>query len=480
LKEINSMKAWKNLHCSFIVLLVFMLFGCGSTPSSLASPSVTGMDLDTAIKDAATQMETRIPSGTMIALVSVASPSTAFSTQVLTRLESAIVGGRKLVVVDRANLDKIRAEQGFQLSGEVDDESAKSIGKLLGAGAIVTGSLTDLGDVYSLTLKAINIQTATVAVSYLADLIKTTRIETLLATRDGVAFGETVQTAAARTQPAASGGTTQAIAGNTQPATSVTPTPPKAPPPPVRYTVTFNANGANGRSPFAQTVESGEKITIPDRGEMINPRGTFGGWNTRADGTGRLYTAGDTFTVSGDTQLYAHWIEKVYNIGDTGPAGGLVFFDMGFYIDGWRYLEAAPQDYPTRVKFANRYHADIGVGKVLFNTDTGVGTGKQNTSRIVSLLNEQGETLRATQIVGVPKYGGYDDWFLPSRDELNMMYKNLKNKKMGEFSNAIYWSSSSNIRAGFYTGSWQINFSDGCQIEANTDSEGLVRAVRRF
>jgi hypothetical protein len=31
-------------------------------------------------------------------------------------------------------------EQGFQLSGEVDDDSAKSIGKLSGAGAIVTTS----------------------------------------------------------------------------------------------------------------------------------------------------------------------------------------------------------------------------------------------------------------------------------------------------------------------------------------------------
>jgi hypothetical protein len=98
-------------------------------------------------------LEARLPAKTTVALVSVASPSTAFSTQVLTRLESAVVGGGKLVVVDRSYLDKVREEQGFQLSGEVDDESAKSIGKLLGAGAIVTGALADLGDVYSLTLK---------------------------------------------------------------------------------------------------------------------------------------------------------------------------------------------------------------------------------------------------------------------------------------------------------------------------------------
>jgi hypothetical protein len=139
------------------------------------------MDLDAAIREVVGQMEAKIPSETAVALVSVASPSTAFSTLVLIRFESAIVSGGKLVVVDRANLDKVREEQGVQLSGKVDDESATSIGKLLGAGAIVTGSLADLGDVYSLTLKAINVETATVAASYLVDLAKSIRIESLLA-----------------------------------------------------------------------------------------------------------------------------------------------------------------------------------------------------------------------------------------------------------------------------------------------------------
>lgn len=203
------MKTKNILFGAFIGLLAFLLFDCASTPAQSAGTNTSavrtttqvGMDLDVAIKEAATQMESRIPAGTMIALVSVASPSNAFSTQVLTRLESALVSNGKLVVVDRANLDKVRAEQGFQLSGEVDDESAKSIGKLLGAGAIVTGSLTDLGDVYSLALKSINIETATVAMSYLADLTKTQRIETLLSTRDTPTTARTQPTVQASQQP---------------------------------------------------------------------------------------------------------------------------------------------------------------------------------------------------------------------------------------------------------------------------------------
>jgi hypothetical protein len=244
------LKSKKILNGVFFGLLSLMLFGCGSTPAPSVSVTQPGMDLDAAIREAATQMEARIASGTMVALVSIASPSNAFSAQVLTRLESAIVSSGKLIVVDRANLDKVREEQGFQLSGEVDDASATSIGRLLGAGAIVTGSLTDLGDVYSLTLKAINIETATVAVSYLADLAKTTRVETLLATRDG----------------AGSGGTSTATASRPANTTDTAPR---------QFTVTFNSNGASGVAPSAQTVENRESITIPDVGTMTNSGRNF-------------------------------------------------------------------------------------------------------------------------------------------------------------------------------------------------------------
>jgi hypothetical protein len=135
----------------------------------------------------------------------VASPSAAFSEQSVLRLESELVRNGKLVVVDRANLDKIRAEQGFQLSGEVDDDSAQSIGKLLGAGAIVTGSIADLGDVYSLSLKAITVETAMVAVSYLGELSKTQRIKTLIASGGGATPISPAKTPATPNQSVSSG-----------------------------------------------------------------------------------------------------------------------------------------------------------------------------------------------------------------------------------------------------------------------------------
>jgi hypothetical protein len=199
-----------------VIPLIVALMGCASRAET--NNISLGMDLDAAIREAAVQMGENLPGGTVVAIVSVASSSAQFSEYVISRLEAALVSGKKLVVVDRANLDKVREEQGFQLSGEVDDNSAKVIGKLLGAGAIVTGSFTNLGDVYSLTLKAINIETATIAVSYPADIAKSTRIETLLASGGG----------AARTQTAQRGNT----GGNTTaPAAPIVPAVPPVPAP---------------------------------------------------------------------------------------------------------------------------------------------------------------------------------------------------------------------------------------------------------
>jgi hypothetical protein len=135
--------------------LVLVLVGCASPPKAEAYPAqgksldtsiqetgtikdidqnitvaavVKVLSLDEAIQEAAAQMDMRLPATTKVALVSVGSSSAQLSEYIINRLEAALVGSRKLVVVDRANLDKVRVEQGFQLSGDVSDASAKAIG----------------------------------------------------------------------------------------------------------------------------------------------------------------------------------------------------------------------------------------------------------------------------------------------------------------------------------------------------------------
>ncbi|MDR0475260.1 MAG: CsgG/HfaB family protein [Treponema sp.] len=63
-------------------------------------------------------------------------------------------------VIDRQQIEKIRNEQQFQTSGEVDDNSAVSIGKIAGANAVVIITVNYADKSGRLTLKALNVQTA--------------------------------------------------------------------------------------------------------------------------------------------------------------------------------------------------------------------------------------------------------------------------------------------------------------------------------
>jgi hypothetical protein len=62
--------------------------------------------------------------------------------------------------VDRRRLDQIRQEQSFQLSGDVDDRSAISIGNLLEANIVITGNVSGTGTNQWLSLKALDVKTA--------------------------------------------------------------------------------------------------------------------------------------------------------------------------------------------------------------------------------------------------------------------------------------------------------------------------------
>jgi len=155
-----------------------------------------------------------------------------------------------------------------------------------------------------------------------------------------------------------------------------------------------------------------------------------------------------------------------------GPAGGYIFYDKGSYSDGWRYLEVAPASTEWEDKEWGSYETWIG------GTGTGIGTGKSNTAKIVKWLKSHGEANCAAQLCDVLVYGGYSDWFLPSKDELNLMYKNLylNSISIGDFTDEYYWSSSESS-ANY---AWYQNFLKGIQFDYRKNLKRRVRAVRAF
>jgi hypothetical protein len=159
-----------------------------------------------------------------------------------------------------------------------------------------------------------------------------------------------------------------------------------------------------------------------------------------------------------------------YLIGGIGQAGGIIFYDKGDLTDGWRYLEAAPEDIGDYVWGAFGYSVN--------GTSTAIGTGLENTNIIVARLAGLGQTNRAAQVCVAYELNDYNDWFLPSNDELNLMYQNLHIQGLGGFTDNYYWSSSA--IEGVNDASQIQGFSDGNMYSNWRSSSSLVRCVRRF
>jgi len=163
-------------------------------------------------------------------------------------------------------------------------------------------------------------------------------------------------------------------------------------------------------------------------------------------------------------------VPAIYRIGDTGPAGGIIFYDKGNNSSGWRYLEAALYETEVQIRWSVN-HSDIE------NTLETIGSGRRNTQLIVEAFNRAiGEWDNAAQYCDDLVFGGYDDWFLPSKDELDQMYGNLKRRNLGDFRDNWYWSST---QSSFWQTNTQ-NFSNGSMSNATPKNERwYVRPIRQ-
>lgn len=312
--------------------------------------------LDEAIQEAVSVLKNDLRPEETVASLNFVSGSEGLSQFILEELAVALVNGRRQRSVDRWNLETLRKERGFQMSGEVSDDEMRSIGKMLGAQVVLSGSILDRGLSYQFRLFAIDVESG-------------------------------LHKAASSIQ-------------------------------------------VNNRDPTVRFFLD----TQP------NPTSKAG-----------------LSALSGE-----------YMVGDRGPAGGFVFYDRKVTENGWRYLEAAPQDLgPVRWGAATVF---------VEQTQVELGAGQQNTSIILSILRQLWENNTAAQLCQAFTYGGYSDWFLPSRDELTAMYIALKVKGIGNFVEDFYWSSSQNTSN--YV--WVQHFGDANPIGSAKNNAYRVRPVRFF
>ena len=151
-----------------------------------------------------------------------------------------------------------------------------------------------------------------------------------------------------------------------------------------------------------------------------------------------------------------------YQISNTGPAGGIVFYITNGGLNG---LEAAPVDQSNGVIWGC-YGVDIAGA---YGTE--VGTGNANT---VAIVNGCSAPNFAAKAAADYIYNGYSDWFLPSKDELDLLYQ--QRNVVGGFTSNSYWSSTEND----VYGAWNKNFNNGAPYGYLKNPMLPVRAVRAF
>jgi TolB-like protein len=390
---------------SLLFVLCSLLFAC----ATVAAPSGPD-DLDITIREASNYLNQNLPRGSKVAIISIQSDYNDLSEYVIDELIANAINDRTFSVVDRAQLEKIRMELDFQLSGEVSDESARAIGEFLGAQTIVTGAISELADRHRLRLRALDVETAQVQGQYNRNVNSSPLITALSkGGRSGTA------SYAGRTGAARTGRTEQTAIGSTVPA------------------------------------QASAESTNPTRVQQTVP---------------------------------AQAAVPVYKIGDTGPAGGIVFYDKGNNIGGWRYLEAAPVDLgPTNyIENPGSFPKDLyQLWERTYEKDgRAVGRGIYNTEYLMQIAQARGGFTWAVRLCDNYEHGGFDNWFMPSRDELNFMYGNLYLKGLGNFRPEEYWSSTTWTDTWGSYRAWYINFSDGKHDNVNAGQQRRVRPIRQL
>ncbi|MDR2739402.1 MAG: tetratricopeptide repeat protein, partial [Treponema sp.] len=143
-------------HVSIIVGVIALaaLLSCATTGGS-----GDGLSLEEAIEQSAAELVAELPQGTRVAIAGFSSEHENLSNYIMDELTGALVDG-DLEVAGRRNLALVYQELSFQMSGEVSDETAISIGKFLGVPYVITGQLVNAGSSRRYRLSGINVETA--------------------------------------------------------------------------------------------------------------------------------------------------------------------------------------------------------------------------------------------------------------------------------------------------------------------------------
>ena len=154
------------------------------------------------------------------------------------------------------------------------------------------------------------------------------------------------------------------------------------------FSVTYNGNGADSGSvpTDATSYADGASVTVADNtGNLVKNGYSFGGWNTSADGTGTNYSAGDTFSISANTTLYANWVAGRYDF--TGDK--LTFSQQGL-VNAQEYAGTFTNNSSFSVNFTggstNTKYYNLGLGMRIYRNNGAININALNNKTITGVI----------------------------------------------------------------------------------------------
>jgi hypothetical protein len=252
----------------------------------------------------------------------------------------------------------------------------------------------------------------------------------------------------------------------------------------VESTARFDATATILSTPCAPTGTASQSHLAGATVASLLASGTSIRWYAAASGgaalatstvlvTGTHYYATQTVSCTESaTRLDVTVSAGPLAIGDSYGGGKIAYIlqsgDPGYVSGETHGLIAATSDQSTAIQWAVPAYQSTSVAGTL----TTLGSGSANTDKIIA-QNGTGSTY-AAGLARAYIGGGYSDWYLPSKDELNELY--LKRTEVGGFASAYYWSSSEN----YWSAAFNQYFPNNGQYSNDKSYAYYVRAVRAF